>query len=98
MQSVCDDVVGLSSPLLAEVQFVDSVIGAAFSVGRKIQSRRRQLLLHQSPLSSHLKAKADELGKRRKFCGGTKLASTYYTLLRLTYNTLSSYRVASKQG
>ena len=64
MHSVYDDVVGLSSPLVAEVQFVDCVISALFSVGRKIQSCRRQLLLHQSPSSSHLKAKADELGKR----------------------------------
>ena len=49
MHSVYDDVVGLSSPLLAGVQFVDCVISALFSVGRKVQSRRRQLLLHQSP-------------------------------------------------
>ena len=66
MHSVCDDVVRLSSPLLAEVQFVDCVISALFSVGRKIRSHRRQLLLHQSPLSFHLKAKADELGKRQR--------------------------------
>ena len=49
MHSVYDDEVGLSSPLLAEVQFVDCVICALFSVGRKIQTRRKQLLLHQSP-------------------------------------------------
>ena len=49
VHSVYDDVVGLSSPLLAEVQFVDCLINALFSVRRKIQSRRRQLLLHQSP-------------------------------------------------
>ena len=48
VHSVYDDVVGLSSPLLAEVQFVDCVISALFSVGRKIKSRRRQLLLPQS--------------------------------------------------
>ena len=49
MHNVYDDEVGLSSPLLAEVQFVDCVTCALFNVGRKIQSRRRQLLLHQSP-------------------------------------------------
>ena len=30
--------------------------------------------------------------------GGTKTASTYYTLLRPPYNTLSTYQVASKQA
>ena len=49
VQSMYDDVVELSSPLLAGVQFVDCVISALFSVSRKIESRRRQLLLHQSP-------------------------------------------------
>ena len=49
MHSVYDDEVGLSSPLLAEVQFVDCVICALFSVGRKMESCRRRLLLHQSP-------------------------------------------------
>ena len=39
------------SPLLALVQFVDCVISARFSVGRKIQGRRRQLLLHQFTLT-----------------------------------------------
>ena len=48
VHSVYDDVVGLSSPLLAEVQVVDCVISALFSVGRKKESRQRQLLLHQS--------------------------------------------------
>ena len=33
---VYDDVVGLSSPLLAEIQFVDCVISALFSAGREI--------------------------------------------------------------
>ena len=49
VHSVYDDVVGLCMPLLAEVQFIDCVISALFSAGRKIQSRRRLLLLHQSP-------------------------------------------------
>ena len=49
VQSLYDDVVGLSSPLPVEVQFVDCVISALFSMGRKKESRRRQLLLHQSP-------------------------------------------------
>ena len=49
MHSVYDDEVGLSSPLLAEVQSVDCVICALFSVDRKMEGCRRQLLLHQSP-------------------------------------------------
>ena len=48
---VYDEQVGLPSPLTAEVQFVDYVINTRFSVGRKIQSRRRQLLLHQFTLT-----------------------------------------------
>ena len=51
MHSVYVDDVRLSSPLMAEVQFVDCVISAHSSVGRKIQSRRRQLLLHQFTLT-----------------------------------------------
>ena len=47
MLSVYVEDVGLPTPLLAEVQFVDCVISAHFSLGRKIQSRRRQLQLHQ---------------------------------------------------
>ena len=47
--NVYDDEAGLSSPPLAEVQFVDCVICALFRLGRKIQKSRRQLLLHQSP-------------------------------------------------
>ena len=35
MHSVYDEEVGLSPPLTAEVQFVDCVIRALFSVGRK---------------------------------------------------------------
>ena len=49
VHSVYDDVVGLSWPHLAGVQFVDCVLGALFGVGRKMESRRRQLLLHQLP-------------------------------------------------
>ena len=51
MHSVDVEEVGLPSPLLAEVQFVDCVISARFSLGRKIQSCRRQLLLHQFTLT-----------------------------------------------
>ena len=51
MHSVYVEDVGLPSPLLAEVQFVDCVMSARFSVGRKIQSRRGQLLLHQFTLT-----------------------------------------------
>ena len=49
VHNVYDDVVGLFLPLLAEVQLVDCVISALFSVGRKMESRPRQMLLHQSP-------------------------------------------------
>ena len=52
--SVYVEDVGLHSPLTAELQFVDFVIRALFSLGRKIQSRRRRLQLHQSPLPAHL--------------------------------------------
>ena len=51
VHSVYVEDVGLPSPLLAEVQFDDCVINARFSLGRKIQSRRRQLLLHQFTLT-----------------------------------------------
>ena len=47
MHSVDVEEVGLPSPLLAEVQFVDCVISAQFSLGKKFESRRRQLQLHQ---------------------------------------------------
>ena len=50
MHSVYVEDVGLPLPRTAEVQFVDCVISARFSVGRKIQSRRRQLLLNQFTL------------------------------------------------
>ena len=43
--------VGLPSPLLAEGQFVDCVMGARFSLGEKFKSRRRQLQLHQFTLT-----------------------------------------------
>ena len=54
VHSVYVEDVGLQSPLTAELQFVDCVISARFSLGRKIQSRRRQPQLHQSPLPAHL--------------------------------------------
>ena len=54
VHSVYVEDVGLPSPLLAEVQFVDCVISARCGLGKKIQSRRRQLQLHQSPFPAHL--------------------------------------------
>ena len=54
MHSVYVKDVALHSPLTAELQFVDCVISARFSLGRNIRSRRRQLLLHQSPSPTHL--------------------------------------------
>ena len=54
VHSVYVEGVGLHSPFTAELQFVDCLIGARLSLGTKIQSRRRQLQLHQSPLPAHL--------------------------------------------
>ena len=51
MHSLYVEDIGLSPPLTAEIQFVECVISARFSVGRKIQSRRRQLLLRQFTLT-----------------------------------------------
>ena len=51
MHSVDVEDVGLPLPLLAEVQFVDCVISAPFSLGIKIKSRRRRLQLHQFTLT-----------------------------------------------
>ena len=51
MHSVDVEDVGLLSPLLAEMQFVDCVISGRFSLGRKIQSRQRQLQLHRFTLT-----------------------------------------------
>ena len=95
MHSVYVEDVGLPLPLLAEVQFVGCVTSFLFSVGRKIQSPRRQLLLHQftltwPPVKQRLMNWVQD--------GGTKPASPYYMLLRLTYNTLFPNPVASKQA
>ena len=54
MHRVYDDVVGLSLPLLAVVQFVYCVISALFSVGRNVESRQMQLLLQAPPWRTHL--------------------------------------------
>ena len=54
MHSVYVEDIGLPSTLLAEVQFVDCVISACFSLGRKVPSRRWQLQLQQSPFPAHL--------------------------------------------
>ena len=51
MHSVDVEEVGLPSPLLAEGQFVVSVISARFSLGKKFRSRQRQLQLHQFTLT-----------------------------------------------
>ena len=95
VHSVYVEDVGVPSPLLAEVQFVDCVISARFSLGRKIQIRRRQLLLHQFTLTC-----PPEKQRRMNWVsdGGTKPASTCYTLLTLTYDTLFLNPVTSKQA
>ena len=51
MHSVDVDEVGLPSPLLAEVQFVDCAISARFSLGEKSKARRRQVQLQQFTLT-----------------------------------------------
>ena len=95
MHSVDVEEVGPPSPLLAEVQFVDCVISARFSLGKKFKSRRRQLQLHQFTLTF-------PPVKRRQMTwvqdGGTKTASTCYTLLRLPYNTPVLNPSTSKQA
>ena len=66
MHSVYVEDVGLHSPLQAELQFVDCVISARFSLGRKIESRRTQLQLTNHPHLPTCKAKADGPGKWRR--------------------------------
>ena len=51
MHSVDVEDVELPSPLLAEVQFGNCEISARLSLARKVQSRRRQLQLHQFTLT-----------------------------------------------
>ena len=63
MYSVYVKEVGLHSRLQAELQFVDCVISARFSLGRKIQCRRRQLQLPNHPHLPTCKAKVDGPGK-----------------------------------
>ena len=80
MHSADVEEVGLPSPLLAEVPFVDCVISVRFNFGEKFKSRRRQLQLHQftltfPPVKQRPMTEVED--------GGTKTASTYYTLLRL---------------
>ena len=85
----------LTSPVLAEGQFVDCVISALFSLSEKFKSRRRQLQQHQFTLTF------PPVKQRRMTWvqdGGTKTACTCYTLLRLPYNTLFLKRSTSKQA
>ena len=57
--------VGLPSPLLAEVQFVDCVINARFSLGRKTAAVAEvNCSCTNHPYLPTCKAKANELGKR----------------------------------
>ena len=51
MHSVDVEEVGLPSPLLAVGQFVDCVISASFSLGKKFKRLQRQLQLHQFTLT-----------------------------------------------
>ena len=95
MHSVDVEEVGLPSPLLAEGQFVDCVISARFGLGKKVKSRRRQLQLHQFTLTFPPVKQRPMTGIQD---GGTKTVSTYYTLLRLPYNTLFLNPSTSKQA
>ena len=95
MHSVDVEEVGLPSPLLAEGQFVDRVISARFSLGEKFKSRPRELQLHQCSLTFPPVKQRPMTGVQD---GGTKTASTYYTLLRLPYNTLFLNPSTSKQA
>ena len=95
MHSVDVEEVRLPSPLPAERQFVDCVISARFSLGKKFKSRRRQLQLH------HFTLTFPPVKQRRMTWvqdGGTKTGSTCYTLLRLPYNTLFLKPGTSKQA
>ena len=61
MNSVSLEEVGLSSPLTAEVQFVDCVIRALFTMGRTIQKSPKATAPAPITLPSPTcKAKADE--------------------------------------
>ena len=95
MHSVDVEEVGLPSPVLAEGQFVDCVISACFSLGEKFKNHRRQLQLHQFTLTFR-PVKQRPMTEVQD--GGTKTASTYYTLLRLPYNTLFLNPSTSKQA
>ena len=95
MHSVDVEEVGLPSPLLAEGQFVVCVISTRFSLGEKLKSRRRQLQLHKVTLTFPPVKQRPMTGVQD---GGTKTASTYYTLLRLPYNTLFLNPSTSKQA
>ena len=95
MHSVDAEEVGLPWPLLAEGQFVNSVISARFRLGDKFKSRRRQLQLHQFTLTFQPVKQRPITGVQDR---GTKTASTYYTLLRLPYNTLFLNPSTSKQA
>ena len=94
MQCVDVEEVRLPSPLLAERQFVECVISARFSLAEKSKSRQRQLQLHQFTLTF---PPVKQRPMTEVQDGGTKTASTYYTLLRLPYNTLFLNPSTSKQ-
>ena len=95
MHSVDVEEVGLPSPLLAEGQFVVCLISARFSLGEKFKSRQRQLQLHHITLTF---PPVKQRPMTEVQDGGTKTASTYYTLLRLPYNMLFLNPSTSKQA
>ena len=83
MHSVYVQLLGLPWPLQAEAQFLRVVISAA-----------RQ---GTAPIALTC-LRAEQRPMNKVSGGGTKTASTFYTLLRLPYNTLSTYPVTSKQA
>ena len=95
VHSVDVEEVGRPSPLLAEVQFVDCVISARFSLGEKFKSRRGQLQLLRVTLTF---PPVKQRPMTEVQDGGTKTASTSYTLLRLPHNTLFLHLSTSKQA
>ena len=94
MHSVYVEDVGLHSPLTAELQFVDCVLSARFSLGRK--NSKSPKATAAAPITLTCPPGEQRLMDLASG-GGTKTASTYYTLLRLPYYTLSTYQLANKQ-
>ena len=95
MHSVYVEEVGLHSPLTAELQFVDCVICVPFWLGQKNSKSPKATAAAPFTLTCQ---PVEQSRMDLASGGGTKTASTYYTLLRLPCNTLFTYQVTSKQA